>query len=257
MKYYPPYGSPDPNASYVDKDVPGAVRGSAVPAKAIEKPQRELVDFITKSGIIPDDVLQLAMAVQSGKVNFAGAAGTANALTATLDPAPASLTAGLRILLNVPSANTSGTVTLNINGLGAIPVYRRNSDNLRPGDIRAGMSDFIYDGAAFRLMTAPFGNSTIGSSGWVDLAGGLTMQWGTGTTTSGRATVTFPKAFSAAPFSMCATDNGAGGWSNSNATFLGIGARTPITAEVRSVNWNGSTMSLTTALFFYMVIGPT
>lgn len=257
MKYHAPYGSTDPDASYVDKNVPGAVRGSAVPAAAIEDPQRELADFIAKSGIVPDDVLQLALAVQSGKVNFASAAGTANALTATLDPAPTSLVAGLHILLEVPSVNTSGTVTLNINGLGPVPVYRRNSDSLRPSDIREGLNDFVYDGTAFRLMAAPFGNSSIGTSGWVDLPGGLTMQWGGGSTTNGRATVTFPKAFSASPYSMCATDNGAGGWSTTNASFLGIGNRTATTAVISSVHWNGSVMESTVAAFFYMAIGPT
>lgn len=64
MKYYPPYGSNDPDAPYIDKDVPGAVRGSAIPAKAVEKPQREIVDVILKAGLLPDDPLQLWEALQ-------------------------------------------------------------------------------------------------------------------------------------------------------------------------------------------------
>lgn len=59
MKYNPPVGSTDPNASYVDKNVPGAVRGSAVPAPAIEFPQREIVDVIAKAGLTPSPTLQL------------------------------------------------------------------------------------------------------------------------------------------------------------------------------------------------------
>lgn len=204
-------------------------------------------------------VEKLALDAQSGKWNYAVAAGTANALTASLSPTPASLDSliGSVIRLKIAANNTATGVTLNVNGLGNIPVYRRNSDSLLPNDIRAGMNDFVYDGTAFRLMTAPFGNSSIGTSGWVDLPGGLTMQWGGGSTTNGRATVTFPKAFSASPYSMCATDNGAGGWSTTNASFLGIGNRTATTAVISSVHWNGSVMESTVAAFFYMVIGPT
>ncbi len=137
MKYHPPYGSTDPNASYVDKDVPGAVRGSAVPAKAIEVPQREIVDFITKSGFVPGDDLQLARAVQSGKVNYAAAAGTPNALTASLSPAPAALTEGLIVRILIAATNT-GAVTLNLNGLGALPIVNNSAAPLSAGDLASG-----------------------------------------------------------------------------------------------------------------------
>lgn len=137
MKYYAPYGSPDPDASYVDKDVPGAVRGSAVPAKAIEKPQREIVDFIINSGFAPGDELQLARAIQSGKVNYAVAGGTANAVTATLAPAPSSISDGMVISVLISTTNTSAP-TLNVNGLGADPVVNANGQALGAGDLVAG-----------------------------------------------------------------------------------------------------------------------
>lgn len=58
MKYQAPFGSSDPNAPYVDRNTPGAVSGSRVPAPAIEDPQRELVRILTDRGIVPDgDVL--------------------------------------------------------------------------------------------------------------------------------------------------------------------------------------------------------
>ncbi len=137
MKYHAPYGSTDPDASYVDKDIPGAVRGSAVPAAAIEDPQREIVDFLTKSGLVPANGRQLASAVQTGKVNFAVAGGTADAMTATLSPAPASLADGLAIRLQAASANT-GPATLNLNGLGALPITSVGGTALQAGQIAAG-----------------------------------------------------------------------------------------------------------------------
>jgi hypothetical protein len=151
MKYHPPFGSADPDAPYVDKNVPGAVRGSAVPAAAIEIPQREMVDFITKSGLTPtDDNYQLAQAVQSGKVNYAAADGTANALTASLSPAPASLTVGMSLVLLISTPNTDA-VTINLNGTGAIPARTIKGTALSAGDLRPGPMEFIYSGSAWIL----------------------------------------------------------------------------------------------------------
>ncbi len=151
MKYYPPYGSTDPDASYVDKDVPGAVRGSPVPAKAIERPQREIVDFLLKSGLIPSDANQLAQAVQTGKVNFTVAGGTANAITATLSPAPSSLSAGMCIRVAVTVTNTDAA-TLNVNGLGTTPIQTKFGAPLARGALTAGsVATLIFDGAAWRL----------------------------------------------------------------------------------------------------------
>lgn len=65
MKYQAPFGSPDPNAGYVDKNVPGATAGSKVPAKAVEHPQREIHNVIVQTGLVPDegDLTQLWQAL--------------------------------------------------------------------------------------------------------------------------------------------------------------------------------------------------
>ena len=65
MKYNPPAGSQDPNAKYVTGQ-PGKVRGSAVPAEAVEHPQREIVEVIRQAGLEPsgDDLGQLWKALQ-------------------------------------------------------------------------------------------------------------------------------------------------------------------------------------------------
>ncbi|NTF32294.1 hypothetical protein [Rhizobium skierniewicense] len=152
MKYYPPFGSFDPDAPYVDKNVPGAVRGSAVPAKAVEIPQRELVDFITKSGMVPSEVFQLALAVQSGRVNYAAAGGTSNALTATLVPAPLNIGAGFHAILKMQVANT-GAITLNLNGFGAVDVVGEDGAPIPPNSVYPGqLASFGWNGTKWVLM---------------------------------------------------------------------------------------------------------
>ncbi|MQB36878.1 hypothetical protein DXT97_08705 [Agrobacterium tumefaciens] len=177
MKYHAPYGSTDPDASYVDKDVPGAVRGSAVPAAAIEDPQREIVDVITRSGQVPGTSRQLAKAVQSGKFNFAVAAGTVNAITAVLNPEPASLSAGLSVLLVIASPNT-GAATLNINGLGAKPIVNVFGAALSGGEL-TGLVPLQYDGAQWWATVTTAGlvaNRTyyVNAAGGNDANSGLT-----------------------------------------------------------------------------------
>lgn len=146
MKYQAPYGSVDPNAPYVDKDVPGAVAGSKVPAPAIEDPQRELAGLITKSGFTPTDLdlTQIAVAIRSQRLNYATAGGAANAITVTLDPALAAYTPGLPLRVRIATTNT-GSVTLNA-GPGVKQVRTLIGDQLLAGDLVAGaIVDFVYD----------------------------------------------------------------------------------------------------------------
>ncbi|WFS01581.1 gp53-like domain-containing protein [Rhizobium tumorigenes] len=259
MDYNPPFGSTDPDAPYVDRDTPSAIVGSRVPAKAVELNQREIVAMIKAAGLTPSnaDLKQLAKAIQSQKVNYAVAGGSANALTCTLDPAPSSLTPGMRVRLLCPSTNTSGAVTIQTNGGAAIPVYRRNSTTLAPGDIKPGLNDFAYDGTQWRLMAAGFGQSVISGNGWIDLPGGLTLQWGTGATSAGTVTLNWPKTFSANPYICLALDFGAASWSTSNASFLGISALNPTGGIFRAITWNGTGMVQGAVGFNYQVLGPT
>lgn len=64
MRYNPPAGSQDPDAKYVTGQ-PGKARGSAVPAEAVEHPQREIVEVIKQAGLTPsgDDLTQLWQAL--------------------------------------------------------------------------------------------------------------------------------------------------------------------------------------------------
>lgn len=65
MKYNKPSNATEDNAPYVDTDPQKGIKGSTVPAAAIEAPQRELVNLIAKAGITPSaaDLEQVYKAV--------------------------------------------------------------------------------------------------------------------------------------------------------------------------------------------------
>ena len=150
MRYMPPFGSTDPNAPYVDRATPGAVRGSPLPAGVPTFLQREIVKVITSAGFEPADSLQLASAIQTGRLNFAVAAGTANALTAALSPTLGNLVQGLSIVLLTSAVNT-GPMTLNVDSLGVKALLRQSGAAMEPGDLPAGIYRLSYDGAAWRV----------------------------------------------------------------------------------------------------------
>ena len=66
MKYVPPLGATDPNASYQDGNPEAGIPGSIVPAAAIERPQREILNVLTAAGLTPSDtdLTQLLAAIR-------------------------------------------------------------------------------------------------------------------------------------------------------------------------------------------------
>ncbi|GGF56797.1 hypothetical protein GCM10007301_15610 [Azorhizobium oxalatiphilum] len=159
MKYNPPYGSTDPNAPYLDRSTPGAISGSRVPAVALEHPQRELVNLLTKAGLTPSaaDLLQVVRAVRSGRLNYLTAGGTANAITLALDPAPAVLDELVATPLRIRvSATNTLAVTVNVNGLGALPLLLLGGAALVAGHLPAGgLAEIalLPDKTAFQILS--------------------------------------------------------------------------------------------------------
>ncbi|EHS51481.1 hypothetical protein PDO_1872 [Rhizobium sp. PDO1-076] len=181
-------------------------------------------------------VEKLALDAQSGKWTYSTAGGTANALTATFTPALAALTVGMTIRLNVINANTATLATLNVNGLGAISIYRPFENSLSPGDIGVGINEFNYDGTYWRL-TSP-ANVVSGSpaSRWTKLGNGLIMQWGTvATSASAVVTVTFPVTFPTVVGSLVVSDQSAPVQASQVAVF-GVGNITTSTFQCISTN---------------------
>jgi hypothetical protein len=154
MLYQPPFGSSDPNAPYVDRSTSGATRGSIPPAAAIENPQREIVDAISKSGQTPATGLQLSKAIRSQALNYFTAGGTANALTITPNPAFAALAdlVGVPLRILISTANAAGGVTLNVSGLGVVAVTSEDGAALPASALTPGaIPTLIYNGTTFRL----------------------------------------------------------------------------------------------------------
>ena len=151
MKYNPPFGSSDPDAPYVDRNTAGALRGSAIPAKMPEMTQREIVGVISGSDMVPADELQLAQAVQSQRLNYVAAAGSANALTAALTPALAAYREGIIVRVKVKTTNT-GAATLKVGTLAALPIVRADGSPLQRSDLVADqIVDLLCTGTAFQV----------------------------------------------------------------------------------------------------------
>lgn len=110
-------------------------------------------NMLLQNGITPDadKLLDLARAFQAGKVGYALAGGTANALTVTLSPAPASLTEGMAIRVKIGTTN-AGSATLDANGLGAVPIKTMRGNDLKRGDLPAGaIATLLFAGTAWLM----------------------------------------------------------------------------------------------------------
>lgn len=81
------------------------------------------------------------------------AGGTADALTLTYGTSPGALVSGMTFAFYAGAASNTGAATLNINGLGAVAIKRRDgSTALSAADITANtLCAVTYDGTAFRL----------------------------------------------------------------------------------------------------------
>ena len=134
MKYQAPFGSVDPNASYVDKSVVGAIAGSKVPAKAIEHPQREIAAVISDAGITPDDTQldQLLRALKRGNKTIAVYTASGNFTV------PAKVT---RVKATVVGggggSGGTGTVPGQVGGAGGAGGFSIGYFDVTPGDVIA------------------------------------------------------------------------------------------------------------------------
>ena len=113
MEYNSPYGNPDPNAGYVDRDTPAGIKGSVPPAAAIEMPQREIVKVIEAAGLIPTntDPTQLLQAIGGLISPATGGGGDANFVLMTqarsrLPIYPEALTADGKLPVTAPATGT-------------------------------------------------------------------------------------------------------------------------------------------------------
>ncbi|MDR6102805.1 hypothetical protein QE369_003002 [Agrobacterium larrymoorei] len=171
-------------------------------------------------------VEKVALDAQSGKWNFAVAAGTANAVTATLTPAPAAYVDGMQFRLKALATNTSVTPTMSLNGLPAKQILNGDGSWLTPGSIVAGVAqNYSYDATLDKIiLVTPANTGVKQGSGWIRHSDGTYEAWGNvsfpGATT--QVDVTLPVTFPVSIDSVLIADSGSGvfpgaGWPLSNS----------------------------------------
>lgn len=111
--------------------------------------------IITENGLDDAGIAKaIQQLVQRGLVVYGVDTGAANALAVTLTPALLEYKAGLRLMIKAAASNT-GATTLNVNGLGARNVVRRDGAILFDSDVLAGaVQEYAFDGTNFQLLSA-------------------------------------------------------------------------------------------------------
>lgn len=94
-------------------------------------------------------------ALQGASTITAADTGAANAYAITLAPAPSALTPGMMVAIdNIVATNTGGS-TLNVNGLGALPIQSAGAVALQGGELAAGYGALLrlnHAGTAWTLL---------------------------------------------------------------------------------------------------------
>lgn len=123
--------------------------------------------------------------VQSGYYQYALSSGNVNQYQVTLDPAPAAYTEGMTVFFRAHAANT-GPATLNLNGLGPIPLKKSVNVNLSSNDIIINqMLVAVFDSLNFQVLgsigqgsgNAARGQQIFTSSGTFTVPAGVSTVW--------------------------------------------------------------------------------
>ena len=91
--------------------------------------------------------------LQKGSIRYAAATGSGGNYAIVLSPAVVGLTPGMCINFKANHAN-SGAATLNVNGLGAVPIKKNISINLVANEIaNSQMVQLLFDGTNFQVIS--------------------------------------------------------------------------------------------------------
>ena len=102
--------------------------------------------------------------IQDGRLLFGVASGSNNAFEVDLEPAVAAYVPGMVLHFQANHAVT-GDATLEVNGLGAIPVRKHFSEELDENDIRENqLVTVIFDGTNFQMLSQ-LGNAPAAGGG--------------------------------------------------------------------------------------------
>ncbi|MBR0643975.1 gp53-like domain-containing protein [Plastoroseomonas hellenica] len=160
-----------------------------IQAELLNRIVAEIRNAVLASGIPLDksDTSQLGQAIQRIAARPWGgiAGGSANALTLTPTPAMESYGGGSRLSFIAAATNT-GAATMNVSGLGVVPLLGADGTPLEAGDIEAGaLYDMLFADGAWRMLLAGMG-SVFGRT-LLDAADAAAAQVLLGGSTIGRA----------------------------------------------------------------------
>ena len=102
---------------------------------------------------LAQDAAPSNVVLQNGTPIFGADAGATDSYSITLAPAPSSYVTGMVLNFSANTANT-GASTLNVNGLGAVPIKKQHDQDTATGNIEAGqIVTVIYDGTNFQMQS--------------------------------------------------------------------------------------------------------
>ncbi len=106
------------------------------------------------------------------RVTYLVDAGVADAAVVTLSPAISAYVAGLRLTVKMIAINT-GACTIDVNGVGVRSIKLTDGTNPAAGNIVAGITELVYDGTNFVIMSViPGGVVNNYNPAAVDISGG-------------------------------------------------------------------------------------
>src|SRR3990167_3578612 len=96
--------------------------------------------------------------LQDGTFTYIADTGSANTYVGTMVPTVTAYTAGMAVRLRIATTNT-GASTLNLNGVSATAIVRRDGSALLAGDLPAGcIAELFYDGTSTNWELQGVGN---------------------------------------------------------------------------------------------------
>lgn len=140
-------------------------------AQNTEADNKTLIDFIRNSGLTPARVANALDAINYSKVSIVGiytASGT-NTYAVTAGTGITNNDANKQILIKFTNANTSSTVTLNVNGIGALPLKTNLNADHDVGGIQAGSIYLIGSTGTTWRMIGPTNAGGIPVPNWGDI----------------------------------------------------------------------------------------
>lgn len=174
---------------FTDGNQVGGINATQLNAEWFNGSQEELCNIIELCGITlsASTRTQLASAIQTGKLIGANAAGSANALTASFNPAITTLVDGMILVIRAAAANTTTAPTLAVGAIAAKTIMKGNNIPLAVGDIIGAGHRLVlvYDATfnAFALQNPATGlrsSRLMAASGYKIMDDGTIMQWAVG-----------------------------------------------------------------------------